>query len=136
MVAPSLGLEIPVDEPENFDEESPPPLLDATPMVFRPVQVVARGTDAVGIRGADPGSWVVVVGQHLLEGVVQQHVPARARVVPWQRIATLQDLQDEDLLRQFMAKQQRMSRALFGTQQAASTDTTASNTSDSEAASD
>jgi len=114
VTAPSLGLEIPVDEPESFDPDNPPPLMASTPMAFQPVEVLARGGDAVGIRGAEPGSWVVVVGQNLLEGIANERVPARARIVPWQRVSSLQDLQDEDLLRQFMAKQQRMSKQAFG----------------------
>lgn len=124
VTAPSLGLEIPVDEPESFDTDNPPPLMEATPMAFQPVEVLARGGDAVGIRGADPGSWVVVVGQHLLEGIVNQRVEARARIVPWERVSSLQDLQDEDLLRQFMAKQQRMSKQVFDSESAETDSTT------------
>lgn len=116
VTAPSLGLEIPVDEPETFDPENPPPFMESTPMAFQPVEVLARGGDAVGLRGIEPGNWVVVVGQHLLEGIANERVPARARVVSWQRVSSLQDLQDEDLLRQFMAKQQRMSKQVFGGQ--------------------
>jgi RND family efflux transporter MFP subunit len=120
VTAPSLGLEIPVDTPDEFDPDSPPPLLEATPMAFQPVEVLARGGDAVGISGVDPDSWVVVVGQNLLDGIVEDRVSARARVVPWARVSSLQDLQDEDLLRQFMAKQQRMSRQVFGDETAPS----------------
>lgn len=122
VVAPSLGFEIPVEDPQAFDNEDPPPLLEATPMAFHPVEVLARGGDAVGIRGADAGSWVVVVGQHLLEGIANERVSARARLIPWARVTSLQDLQDEDLLRQFMAKQQRMSKEIFDSP--ASTDST------------
>ncbi|HUF10786.1 MAG TPA: efflux RND transporter periplasmic adaptor subunit [Rhodothermales bacterium] len=125
VVAQSLGTEIPVEEPESFDEEAPPPLLAATPMVFQPVEVLARGGDAVGIAGAAPDTWVVVVGQHLLDGIANERISARARMVPWARISSLQDLQDEDLLRQFMAKQQQMSKQTLGTE-AEPVDSTAS----------
>lgn len=37
-----------------------------------------------------------------------EQAQARARPSSWDRIAALQDLQDRDLLRQFMAKQQRI----------------------------
>ena len=113
VVAQSLGTEIPVEEPESFDEEAPPPLLEATPMVFQSVEVLARGGDAVGILGAAPDTWVVVVGQHLLDGIANERISARARLIPWERISSLQDLQDEDLLRQFMARQQQMSKKTF-----------------------
>jgi len=56
-----------------------------------------------------PGEWVVVVGQHLLSEQGGDGIPqARIRVVDWDRIMTLQGLQREDLLRQFMEKQQRL----------------------------
>ena len=38
---------------------------------------------------------------------------ARTRLIPWARVVDLQQLQDQDLLRRFMQKQQRMSRQLF-----------------------
>ena len=123
-----------MDSPDEFDSQSPPPLLEETPMEFQPVEVLARGGDAVGIAGVDPDRWVVVVGQHLLQGIVEQRVPARARPVPWARVSSLQDLQDEDLLRQFMAKQQRLSREAFGRdgQNSDTTDQSASGVSSSE----
>jgi hypothetical protein len=113
VTAPSLGLEIPVDVPDGSESDASSPLLEATPMDFMPIEVLARGTDAVGVRGIDPDQWIVVVGQHLLTGITNDRVPARARPLSWDRVTSLQDLQDEDLLRQFMAKQQRVSRDLF-----------------------
>jgi hypothetical protein len=66
----------------------------------------------VGVSGIEPGSWIVVVGQHLLSSQDPQTGPPRARVRPisWERLIELQGLQREDLLRQFMEKQQRIAR--------------------------
>lgn len=113
VTAPSLGMEIPVEEPTSFDSDNPPPILEATPMVFQEVDVLARGEDLIGIDGVAPGTWVVTVGQELLDNIASERVQARARPLPWSRVVALQQLQDQDLLRQFMEKQQRVSRQLF-----------------------
>lgn len=113
-VAPSLGTEVPASAPETYDEDDPPPLSEATPTTFREVEVVARGRQAAGIRGVEPGAWVVTVGQNLLNQAGGEEVAARVRAIPWQRVAALQELQDQDLLRRFMEKQQRMARERFG----------------------
>jgi RND family efflux transporter MFP subunit len=76
---------------------------------FRPVEIVAQGAQTVGVEGVQPREWVVVVGQHLLSGQGGGRVPqAHIRVVEWDRILSLQGLQRDDLLRQFMEKQQRL----------------------------
>ena len=108
-VAPSLGMEI---------APSPPPggsgvgaLTPPTPTRFQPVEVVAEGADVIGLQGVEPGAWVVVVGQHLLSGQVGEDGPAaRVRPVTWERVVGLQQLQRQDLLEQFMEKQQRLAR--------------------------
>jgi hypothetical protein len=65
----------------------------------------------VGVSGIEPGSWIVVVGQHLLSGQRTEGGPrARVRPVTWERLLELQGLQREDYLRQFMEKQQRIAR--------------------------
>jgi RND family efflux transporter MFP subunit len=71
---------------------------------FRAVEVLASGRQTVGVAGVQPGELVVVVGQHLLEATGTS--AARLRAVSWDHILTLQSLQREDLLRQFMEKQQ------------------------------
>lgn len=82
---------------------------DPIAIPFRPVTVVAQGPQTVGIRGVQPGEWVVVVGQHLLSEQGGQATPqARVRIVAWERILELQRLQRQDLLRQFMERQQRL----------------------------
>jgi len=111
-VAPSLSSETPVEEPDEFDPEAPPPMTEATPMEFRPVDVLARGRGVAGVSGISMGDWVVTVGQNLLATRVGD-IAARARPVPWTRVAELQVLQDQDLLRQFMDKQQRMADSVF-----------------------
>lgn len=117
-VAPTLGSEIQVSAPS--EEEGTAPLTPATPVAFRSVEVLAEGDMVVGLQGVDPGTWVVVVGQHLLSGRGGEGA-AQARVRPsnWTRITELQRLQRQDLLRQFMEKQQRIAR-----QQMDSTSTT------------
>ncbi len=111
-VATSIGLEIDIEEPETYDADNPPPLTEPTPMTFREVQVLARGRDMAGIAGVEPGAWVVTVGQNLLGNRTGGRVEARVRATPWSRVLALQRFQDQDLLRQFMEKQQRLSRGL------------------------
>lgn len=106
-VAPSLSQETPIEEPDEFDPANPPPLTEPTSVQFRPVDVMARGRGVAGVTGIGMGDWVVTVGQDMLASRTGE-VSARARPVPWQRVASLQNLQDQDLLLQFMEKQQRM----------------------------
>lgn len=110
--APSIGLEIPLAMPSEGSDETPP-MTPPTPAEFRRVDVLAEGRHVVGVSGLEPGSWVVVVGQHLLSSQDPQAGPPRARVRPisWDRLLELQGLQREDLLRQYMEKQQRIARA-------------------------
>jgi RND family efflux transporter MFP subunit len=75
---------------------------------LRPVEVVAEGRAVLGVRGVAPGEWVVVVGQHLLAAADSPR--ARVRAASWERVLGLQDLQREDLLTNFLAKQQRLGR--------------------------
>ena len=109
-VATTLGTEMPVEIPDTYDPEAPPPLSEPTPMTFREVTVLARGRETVGLDGIRPGDWIVTVGQNLLSAAASDRPEARARVIPWDRLADLQRLQDQDLLRVFMEKQQRIAR--------------------------
>lgn len=75
---------------------------------FRSVEVRAEGAQTVGISGVEAGEWVVVVGQHLLSTQGREHAPqARLRAIEWDRILELQGMQRQDLLQQFMERQQR-----------------------------
>jgi RND family efflux transporter MFP subunit len=80
----------------------------AYPIERRPVTVVAEGRGAVGVRGVSPGEWVVTVGQHVLAD--REAAAGRVRPTTWERIERLQSLQREDLLSDFLDKQQRVAR--------------------------
>jgi HlyD family secretion protein len=69
------------------------------------VDVVAEAAQTVGVGGVAAGEWVVVVGQHLL--AAEPEPEARPRAIEWDRILELQQLQRQDLLREFMERQQR-----------------------------
>lgn len=121
-IAESLGSETPLREPTSYDEDNPPPMTEPTPMTFKEVTVLARGGGLVGVDVVQPGDWVVTVGQNLLGSTTGDGpVDARARPMTWDRVATLQGLQDQDLLRQFMEKQQRLARETSDAQEAADT---------------
>lgn len=113
-VAPSLKSETPVEEPESYDENNPAPLTEPTPMNFKQVEVLARGRGVAGVTGIELGDWVITVGQNLIRNI-DGTGQARARPVSWDRVATLQEMQDQDLLIQFMDKQQRLARQSFET---------------------
>ena len=110
--APSIGLEVPLVMPEEGSDEAIP-MTPPTPAEFQRVEVLAEGRHVVGVEGIEPGDWVIVVGQHLVAGGNPNEGPPQARVRPidWERLLDLQGLQREDMLRQFMEKQQRISRA-------------------------
>jgi len=110
-VASSLSSETPLQEPDSYDPDNPPALTEPTPVIFRPVVVMARGRGVAGVTGISMGDWVVTVGQDMLASRTGD-VSARARPVTWQRIAGLQSLQDQDLLIEFMDKQQRMADSM------------------------
>lgn len=105
-VATSLGLETDPVVPTSEDEVAP--YSEPTPMAFKAVEVVAQGHDLTGVSGIDDNAWVVTIGQQLLRG---ENVQARARATTWNRLIDLQNLQREDLLNQFLEKQQRLARS-------------------------
>ena len=75
---------------------------------FRPVEIVAEAAQTAGVTGVRPGEWVVVIGQHLLALQDDEGPPeGRPRVMTWERIMELQQLQREDLLQQFLDRQRR-----------------------------
>lgn len=104
--APLLGEEVPVEMPETFDADNPPPTSEPTRVSFQRVTVLAEGREMAGVQGVQVGEWVVTVGQNLLTNQQNEDVQARARPVPWERVVNLQRLQDQDLLREFMRRQQ------------------------------
>jgi HlyD family secretion protein len=78
-------------------------LSDPLTFKFVPVEIIARGRMEAGVRGIDPDTWVVTLGQDLLAGKTNK---ARVRVVDWGWVENLQQLQREDLLEEVMQKQQ------------------------------
>jgi HlyD family secretion protein len=81
---------------------------DPVAVPFRRVSVVAEAAQTAGVEGVEPGEWVVVVGQHLLAASRTQGGPqARVRPMDWDRIMEMQQLQREDLLRDFLERQQQ-----------------------------
>jgi hypothetical protein len=113
-VAPTLGSEVSVEIPDSYDEEDPPPLTKPTPTTFREVNILAEGAQTAGVQGLQPGDWVVTVGQNLLSTAGEERVDARVRPMSWSRLLSLQRMQDTDLLRRFMSRQQRLADQRFG----------------------
>ena len=126
---PRLVVEIPAETPDDYNPENPPPLTQPTPTRFRDVEIVAEGQQLAGVRGIEPGAWVVTVGQNLLSTSADERVDARVRPLPWSRLLALQRLQDTDLLRDVLERQQRMAEQRFGdSSDADAADTTQSST--------
>ena len=117
-VASALGEEMSIemtssDSETSASDSAKPALTEPTPMQFQAVEVVAEGREVAGVRGIDPGTWVVTVGQELLMRRGGD-VDARVRAMEWERIMSLQRLQDQDVLRDFLERQQRMAQERFG----------------------
>ena len=89
-----------VAEPTETGKQS---LTPPVPFEFVPVEVIARGRMSAGVRGIEPGSWVVTIGQDLFGG---ESGEARVRPVAWSWVERLQNLQREDLLEDLVRKQQ------------------------------
>lgn len=97
-------------EPTSGGNSQDRSLTEPVAFQFVPVEVIAKGRMSAGIRGIDPESWVVTIGQDLLAGDSGQ---ARVRPVDWSWVEQLQNLQREDLLEE-----------MVNGKQAAGTDTT------------
>ncbi|MEM6795753.1 MAG: efflux RND transporter periplasmic adaptor subunit [Acidobacteriota bacterium] len=80
------------------------------PVERRTLRILAEGRSTVGVEGVEPGEWVVTVGQQLLGAGEDEK--ARVRAASWDRLIELQSLQQENLLADFMAKQQRLAREI------------------------
>ena len=72
---------------------------------FVPVEVVAKGRMVAGIRGVDPGVWVVTLGQDLFGG---EDGEARVRPVSWAWVENLQNVQREDLIKDIVESKQAL----------------------------
>jgi RND family efflux transporter MFP subunit len=62
---------------------------------FIPLQVVATGRMATAVKGINAGDTVVTIGQNLLQNGTKE---VRARLLPWDNMIELQELQREDML--------------------------------------
>lgn len=113
-VAPTLGTEVPIESPDGYDPDDPPALSAPTPTQFRQVEILAEGQQTAGVRGVEPGDWVVTVGQNLLSTGADDRVDARVRALPWSRLMALQRLQDTDLIQRVMKRQQEVAAERFG----------------------
>ncbi len=78
-------------------------LTDPVEFEFVPVVILAKGRLHAGISGIEPGQWVVTIGQDLLGG---QTGKARVRIVEWDWVEQLQQLQRQELLEEVMKRQQ------------------------------
>jgi len=116
VIEDTAGLEAPAGVSTASPEES-------RAASFRRVEVLAQGPGAAGVTGIEPGAWVVVVGQQMLDAEVRaaaagseaeamQPIEARVRPVSWERLMELQGLQSEDLLEGFLDKQRKVAAAL------------------------
>jgi multidrug efflux pump subunit AcrA (membrane-fusion protein) len=128
-VAPTLGTEISVETPDSYSAEDPPPLTQPTPTTFRQVDIIAEGQQTAGVRGIQPGDWVVTVGQNLLSTAGEERVDARVRPMTWSRLMALQRLQDTDLLYDVLERQQEMAKQRFGDGDSTTADSAQSSTS-------
>lgn len=99
-IAKSIGTEI--QPAEEVKPNSLPPLTEPTDVEFRQVDVLARGRMKAGVNNISPGDWIITVGQDRLTGGVEQ---AKIRTVSWERVLTLQELQQEDILQEFIEGQ-------------------------------
>ncbi len=88
-------------EPQEFSGKQS--LTEPLPFEFVPVEIIAKGRMSAGIRGIEPDSWVVTIGQDLLNGETKT---AKVRPVEWSWVEHLQNLQREDLLEAVIQKQQ------------------------------
>jgi len=113
-VEPAKGSDTPRVAPTAATEGAESPGLSRPvpetvhPAELRPVEVLAEGQGKLGVRGVEPGEWVVTSGQQLL--AERESPSARVRPMSWERVLALQDLQREDLLRGFLQRQRRSAR--------------------------
>lgn len=86
----------------DFDDDQPrPEIFGPVNIRFLPVQVVAQGRQVSGIRGISSGDYVVTIGQNLLASGRDQ---ANVRVIEWDRMIELQEMQSRDLLEMIRKK--------------------------------
>jgi HlyD family secretion protein len=98
-VAPGFGIESEILE-EIESSGAIGQLSNPTEVVFKPIEVIARGREAAGVTGVTSGDWVVTVGQNLL--VRDRREQARIRATSWDNILEKQRMRPQDLLMDIM----------------------------------
>lgn len=76
-------------------------IVGPTPVSFVAVDIIAQGRQVSGVEGIQAGDLVVTIGQNLLSSGREE---ARVRIIEWERIMELQELQTRDLLDMIRAK--------------------------------
>jgi hypothetical protein len=74
---------------------------------LKSVEILAKGRMKAGVSNLKPGDWVITVGQDRLTGGVNE---AKVRAVTWSRVITMQELQQEDVLEEFIEGQKEQIR--------------------------
>ncbi len=87
--------------------DNPISLSEPVTFEFVNVDVIAKGRMQAGVRGVDPDTWVITLGQNLIGGPSGS---ARVNVVNWNRVEELQNMQSQDLLKEVMNQQQNESQ--------------------------
>lgn len=109
-VTPSLGLELnfATDDGDGSDgtiadgssgtagSGQTPQIVGPTAVEFRRIEVVARGREITAVRGIDPGTHIVTFGHNLL---VDGGKTTRVKMVEWDHILDLQQMQSRDLIK-------------------------------------
>jgi HlyD family secretion protein len=115
-VSPSLGLELnfAADDGDGSDgtvadggsvagtgsvtagSGQTPQIVGPTAVEFRRIEVVARGREVTAVRGIDPGTHIVTLGHNLL---VDGGETTRVKMVEWDHILDLQQMQSRDLIK-------------------------------------
>lgn len=73
-----------------------PQIVGPTAVEFRRIEVVARGREVTAVRGIDPGTHIVTLGHNLL---VDGGETTRVKMVDWDHILDLQQMQSRDLIK-------------------------------------
>jgi RND family efflux transporter MFP subunit len=73
-----------------------PQIVGPTAVEFRRIEVVARGREVTAVRGIDPGTHIVTLGHNLL---VDGGKTTRVKMVDWDHILDLQQMQSRDLIK-------------------------------------
>lgn len=102
-VAKSIGTE--VQPVKQVDTSEPPAYTGPVDVSFVPVDILAKGRMRAGISNLNPGDWIITIGQDRLVGGATK---AKVRTVGWERVIALQELQQEDVLREFIEGQQEL----------------------------